>query len=215
MKSSVNLENIKKTLSEPRLSTYEKQTDTLKNALDLYRWNAQVSSALFDCIAMCEVVLRNAVSEAICSSSFGDKWVWNTTFAGHFPLEIRQTLHKLARKRKIKTLDRAIPELTFIFWQSVLTSRFDNNIWNDNLFAVFPNVVNSDVAVVRQAIYTQMGQVRSLRNRIAHHETITKRDLQNDFETIVQLINYRCTDTANWLMENQQVTHLLANRPKV
>lgn len=34
-------------------------------ALDLYAWNAQVSSALLMPLHVCEVVIRNAVSEAL------------------------------------------------------------------------------------------------------------------------------------------------------
>lgn len=34
-------------------------------SLNLYSWNLQMSSALFECSAVCEVIIRNAISNAI------------------------------------------------------------------------------------------------------------------------------------------------------
>lgn len=40
MNSMLNADVIRSTLSQPRLSTYEKYTVTLDEALELYQWNA-------------------------------------------------------------------------------------------------------------------------------------------------------------------------------
>jgi len=64
------LSNIKRSLSDSRLSTYENVTFNgaplnTEQALKLYAWNAQISAAFFAPLHLCEVVIRNAVSEAI------------------------------------------------------------------------------------------------------------------------------------------------------
>lgn len=219
MKSS---ENIKNSLSQPRLSVYINQTQSLDEALELYRWNAQISSALFTCIQVCEVVIRNAVSEALCNT-YGNQWVWDATFSGRLPTYWKNTLQSVANKRnnrnvrkRIDTIDKAIPEFTFAFWQSIFTSRFDVDIWNNQLTIILPNIGSSQnisVANLREQVYRDMDKIRELRNRIAHHETITKRNLQDDLDTIMKTIGYRDQDTLDWLLGYEQVSGLLRNRP--
>lgn len=79
MKSSKNYQNIKKSLSAPRLTTYERHAKDTKQALELYRWNLQMSSALFECLSVCEVVIRNSVINAI-QAIYGHCWAWDSTF---------------------------------------------------------------------------------------------------------------------------------------
>lgn len=59
---------IKLALSVPRMGTYEAATNVtpaLTGAIALYTWNAQLSAALMYPLHVCEVAVRNAVSEAI------------------------------------------------------------------------------------------------------------------------------------------------------
>jgi len=59
---------IKEALSAARLGTYEAATTAvpmLPGALALYAWNAQISAAMLAPLHLCEVVMRNAVSDAL------------------------------------------------------------------------------------------------------------------------------------------------------
>ncbi len=84
MKSTATPDNdaaqaIKATLSTPRIETYKAATagdPTLSSALVLYAWNAQVSAALLAPLHICEVSIRNAISDAI-AAAHGPQWPWS------------------------------------------------------------------------------------------------------------------------------------------
>lgn len=60
---------VKSALSAPRISTYEFAAGTVDNedpsALDLHLWNAQISGAFLTPLHICEVVIRNAIADAL------------------------------------------------------------------------------------------------------------------------------------------------------
>lgn len=202
----MKFENIKKALSYARMATYEKYTNQ-EQALELYHWNLHTSSAILECIAVCEVVIRNAVSEAL-SNAYGDKWCWDSAFVGSLQHKARTALMKASMDSD--DIDRVIPELPFFFWQSLFTARFDNKIWNDHLQTVLPNA--KDVKI-RGEIFNDLERIRKLRNRIAHHEPIFQRNLKLDYQITIKLIEYRCADTAAWVCQWQSVDAALKSKP--
>lgn len=70
-----------------------------------------------------------------------------------------------------------------------------------------------DVARLRGQIYRELDELRRLRNRIAHHEPIFKRNLAVDFKKIEDLICLRCPIAATWMVQNQQATKLIEKKP--
>jgi len=95
-----NIDDVRNVLSAPRLATYE---DALKqvspnasdttDVLNLYLWNAEMSGALLFPMQLCEVVIRNAVSQAI-ASVYEEDWPWNQTFVGSLANNEKQDLSK-------------------------------------------------------------------------------------------------------------------------
>lgn len=84
------IQPVKAALSAARVGTYEAAAGIIDaatgladpnstKALDLYSWNALVSGALLMPLHICEVVVRNAVSEAL-EAVYGARWPWNTRF---------------------------------------------------------------------------------------------------------------------------------------
>lgn len=213
--------NIKRSLSDSRLSTYENVTFNgvslnTEQALKLYAWNAQISAAFFAPLHLCEVVIRNAVSEAI-ERKYGENWPWSSAFERSLP----NPSNGYSPKRDLinartgqTTTGKVIPELKFVFWEKLLTRRFDDRLWTPYLHVVFPHHDASlDTPTMRNKLRVLLEKVRGLRNRIAHHEPIISRDLELDFKNIDLLINYRCTDTAHWTYKNQLVTPLMELKP--
>lgn len=212
---------IKKSLSSSRLSTYEAVVFngtalSTEQALKLYAWNAQVSAAFFAPLHLCEVVIRNAVSEAL-EQKYGSNWPWNTSFEHSLPnpsqgYSPRKDL--INARQGMATTGKVIPELKFVFWEKLLTKRFDDRLWTPYLFTVFPHYDASlSVPHMRNRLRVLLENVRGLRNRIAHHEPIIARDLDMDFKNIDALIQYRCKDTAFWTNKNQLVTPLMELKP--
>lgn len=212
-------EAIKNALSPARVGTYEAATTAnpaLPGALALYAWNAQVSAAMMAPLHICEVAVRNAVADAL-EAVYGPRWPWTTTFFTSLPNVASgySARHDLSKVRASNpTTGKVIPELKFIFWQSMFTSRFDGRIWDPHLRSVMPYLDPlKTVAQIRSLIYMELDQLRKLRNRIAHHEPIFKRNLADDFQKMQELIAFRCPITSAWMTNNQQASLLITTKP--
>lgn len=220
---------VKAALSAARIGTYEVAAGiidpatgapdpTSTQALELYAWNALVSGALLMPLHVCEVVVRNAVSEAL-EARYGANWPWSSGFELSLPnpavgYNPRRDLQ--SARKGVATTGKVIPELKFVFWQKLFTARYDKRLWDNYLPALLPNIgvgAALTVAQARQRVYDDLEQIRKLRNRIAHHEPIITRNLQNDFQRIDELVQFRCHDTAGWMRNNQQALTLIAARP--
>lgn len=211
---------VRAVLSAARLGTYETaarvQHDDDLSALELYAWNAEVSGALLAPLHLCEVVVRNAVADVI-EAVYGNAWPWSTTFEQSLPdpkqgYSPRKDLQ--AARRSASTAGKVIPELKFVFWQKMFTSRYDVRLWDVHLKRTFPNLDPAQpVSTLRTFIYKDLEHIRLLRNRIAHHEPIFARNLADDFQKMVELVNFRCQVAAQWMLENHNVSVVIAARP--
>jgi len=86
--NQVVIEAVTSALSRSRMSTFEagaKPKDAQDMAsLQLYAWNAAISGALLPVLHVCEVVVRNAVSDAL-EALYGPKWAWSKSFEQSLP----------------------------------------------------------------------------------------------------------------------------------
>jgi hypothetical protein len=211
---------IEAALSVPRIATYvaaTKGTPVLGAAIALYSWNAQVSAALLNPLHLCEVVVRNAVSDAL-STVYGTNWPWDATFYNSLPNPSPPAFNprrELARARHGQpSVGKVVAELKFVFWQTMFTGRFDGRLWNPHLRSVMPYLDPAkSEQQLRKAIHDELESLRLLRNRIAHHEPIFRRSIGADMVTIRKLISHRCPITAAWMFANQQVSVLMATKP--
>lgn len=212
---------IKNSLSSARLGTYEAITFNgislnTEQALKLYAWNAQISAAFFSPLHLCEVIVRNTVSEALVAK-YGNNWPWSNAFLISLPNPTKGYSPKsdlLKARTGMTTTGKVIPELKFVFWEKLLTRRFDDRLWIPYLHTVFPNCDTSlPIGTIRNQLRASLVNIRGLRNRIAHHEPILARDLDADFKNINSLIKYRCVETAIWAEKNQLVTPLMGLKP--
>lgn len=200
----------KTTLSAARLQTYISYVGPEK-ALDLYVWNARVSSALFFPLQVYEVVIRNAVAEALMYK-YGKSWPWSTSFQRSLPKTQRSALVAVLdnQNKQPKTVDDVVASMKFFFWENFFTIRMKNRIWDAYLHTVFPGLdTSSDVGELVKQISNEINLIRQLRNRIAHHEPIFRSPLSQYYDLIYRLINDRCGVTADWMNRNQEVSILL------
>lgn len=213
MMSTINNEHkIHSALSISRISTYENASARLNSsALDLYAWNAKVSGALLMPLHICEVTIRNAVSDVLDSSH--KDWIQSDGFKkrlpDYFKNDLTKAIDKAKRKNCIDRKGQVIAELTFGFWQHLFTKNY-NSMWNTNLSLAFPNGSYSSP----HDVYQDLEKIRKLRNRIAHHEPIFKRRLNDDLNVILKIVNFRCAETANWIKHHEEVTNVLKMKPR-
>lgn len=187
-------------LSPARLGTYlnAKGFGAEVPALEIYVWNALVSSALFASLHICEVVVRNAISHAL-ELKYGQNWPWDARFERTLATWLKLELQRARRGVPSGSTGKVIAELKFIFWCKMFTAGQDQHIWNAYLHSVFPFVpFPLKVASVRTQLFEDMDALRDIRNRIAHHEPIFQYPLVKYHESIVRLIKMRCGETQQW-----------------
>jgi hypothetical protein len=211
---------IETVLSRDRLGTYQRTLQQLstRRAITLYAWNAEVSGAFLLPQQVCEVAMRNAVSDAL-SSVYGPDWPWAAGFERSLPdprsgFSLRRELCLAKAKMTQGETVRVVPELKFAFWIRLFTQRFDQRLWLANIHRLFPGLpAGLPAERCRAQIYEELECVRSIRNRIAHHEPIFARNLMADYQRMLRLVAWRCPRTAVWLDQAQGVRRVLDAKP--
>lgn len=205
-------------LSADRLGTYLAAADhDADRALDLYQWNARASAALMLPIHLAEVSTRNAVDEAL-TRVYGPGWPWSNGFVRSLPAprgrayNPRRDLARAAAGEQ--STGKVVAELRFAFWQSMFTARHDQHLWQRHLPELFPcSRAGASTASVRATIHRDLGTVRQVRNRIAHHEPVFTRDLAADLAVMTGLVALRSRAAGRWLRRIEGVTELIAGKP--
>ncbi|WP_215845050.1 hypothetical protein [Candidatus Pantoea bituminis] len=106
-----DIQRIRDALSTARMSTYDLAVVAGgKSALDLYAWNAEISGALLGPLHLCEIVIRNAVSDAL-TTVYQQNWPWNPSFERSLPQQRKNEL--IATRNRHPNTGKVIPDLTF------------------------------------------------------------------------------------------------------
>ncbi len=58
-----------------------------------------------------------------------------------------------------------------------------------------------------------MQRLHKLRNRIAHHEPIHRRNLRDDYDAIVEIVSWIDTDCKRWLESNSRTMKIVNSKP--
>ncbi|HUH68460.1 MAG TPA: hypothetical protein VLZ05_06005 [Mycobacterium sp.] len=174
-------------LSPPRFGVYlAAAAGDRQLALDLYEWNAVVSSAFHHDLAHLEVALRNAYDAAIIANTPSGLPHWTTDPYRLFPVRWRAARDgtridaNRAPREQIERAVRAagpgappgkvIAELTFGFWRYLSITAHHHPLWIPYLHNAFATGTS------RPAVDGPIGRLHQLRNRIAHHEPLLRRD---------------------------------------
>ena len=96
----------------------------------------------------------------------------------------------------------------------MLTQRYYKGIWKQNFQRVFSGAspkVSSETQ--RGNLHEAVSTIREFRNRVAHHEPIFDKPLENYHAQIHNFVGCRSSDAAEWLRGVDPVTKLLKERP--
>lgn len=215
MPTSIHEPAVVTALSPVRLGTYINATGFSPQAktLDIYVWNALVSGAFFSALHVCEVVIRNAISDAV-ESKFGPDWPWDAGFERTLGKYWKLELQRARRGIPHGSTGKVIAELKFAFWCNMLTAAQDQHLWNANIRVVFPFLpLPLSIAGARAMLHDDMEKLRLLRNRIAHHEPIFAYPLVDHQIRILRLVQLRSSDTRKWLDHWEIMSATIAARP--
>ncbi|WP_420433831.1 hypothetical protein [Candidatus Poriferisocius sp.] len=212
-------------LTIDRLRSYlEDCDDDLDLALDLYAWNAQIAAAFLEDLGRLEVVLRNRFDEALTAlaASDGLPHPWydhRPLFPGRGSRHILKVIAK-AKGRAARhgqphpPQSNVIAELGFGFWRFLCTERYLTSLWSPALASRFPHHPTPNNAVQIQIdVESRIDRLHFLRNRVAHHEPLHRRELAADAALILELIRWMCSDTYAWMADLSRIPAVLASRP--
>ena len=120
-----------------------------------------------------EVVLRNAINLHYQQHFSDTDWIRHQCEPGGMlesapqRAEIERTAAMLERQGKYSN-DRLVSSVTFGFW-TYLFNRIPFRNGGMNLLQIFPN---RTPGLAQRPIYNELQDIKSFRNRIAHHEAI-------------------------------------------
>lgn len=180
------------TVPAARLRPY--QTFATSNGVDvgdLYRWNNQLSLALFDDIGVVEVAMRSAMAKQL-AHEFGHDWYRNPALFDDDTVKLISSAWNQGRLGSLSAPSdvvqgKLVASFMFGFWVKLLgkgshrgrkdpyaaaplqTRRvYDDLIWKPALSKAFPNVGRLE----RRRVERTARDIQTVRNRIAHHEHV-------------------------------------------
>lgn len=189
-----------KAFSQARLSKYIEACDgNPMKALTLYRHNVKLCQKFYGILNVFEVVLRNAINDHY-KNVFGDPdWIKNQLQSGKMlenvpqKNEVLRVINSLNGNGKY-TNDRVVSSVSFGFWTHLFTKQ-PFRLGGQNLLKIFPY---RTPGLGQRAIFNELMDIKSFRNRIAHHEAICfnsdgKIDVtiaQDKYEMILKYIRF-------------------------
>jgi hypothetical protein len=223
-------------LSTPRLDTYANEyKGDIPSALELYRWNLDISMAFFESIHYFEVAFRNAIDTAMekwflatYGAPVGGLSSWLETksvqAAGDTPAKlsglngnsvriVEFAVHQAGRRHNPVNHGHVVAELTLGFWHFLIKPAPKNaaaahqNMWGRALKPAFVSSVS------QTKLDKSVDRIVSLRNRIAHHEPIFALGLKEEYENLIVAAEQVAPGLGWWIDTTSRVERVLAERP--
>ncbi len=210
-------------LSPERMGTYLAATNgNREKAVRLYTWNTAVSAAFYGPLQGLEVALRNGMHHEL-SAVYGADWYDNPAaqLDQGCLRRVAKAKSDLARDGYAEDPPHVVAALSFGFWVSMLgrgglvqthprrKANYEMTLWRPALYRAFPH----GPKLSRRAAHTPLNYLRTLRNRIAHHEPIFKRHLEQDYENIKEVAGWISPRKRDWIAHHSRLPELLAMSP--
>ena len=193
----IDIEEIEKALSLERFNRYvEWAFGDRSHALELYTLNARLSEALYVPLQMLEVVLRNKI-HTIMTEARHERWFMDEKFLviSHQRDQLPKAIADLHDDGKEPTSGRIIAALTFSFWTSMLSPAYEQ-LWQTTLHRIAQR--ENGKGLRRKDFSAPLTPIRTLRNRIAHHEPVLQWNLPKHHANILTLTGWLSPVAAEW-----------------
>jgi len=185
-------EQLRRAISHERLAAYNQRGSSNDDAelFAHYALNMALSESLYTPLQCLEVSLRNGIHDAATAHFKTDAWFdLPSLLSPQERHKVQEAKNTLIKGKKPLDSVRIIPELTFGFWTSLFDVRYEKILWPWLLKPVVPNMPRH--IRIRRTLSKRLNRVRTLRNRIFHHEPIWHwRDLQSQHTDILEAITW-------------------------
>lgn len=209
-------------ISAPRFERYLRHYGGREDlALRLYAWNSEITAAFWGPIACLEVVVRNAIHDALRSGR-RDDW-WNDP---HVRLMDRE---RRAIDEATRTLDRRgvidpspddiVAATSFGLWVGLTdaglprhpTLSYETALWQPRVVKAFPALGG----VRRKQLHRELDEIRRFRNRLAHHEPIFAAPLTRIRDDLVEVAGYVHPDARRLIRGAQRIDTVIDRKREV
>ncbi len=176
--TNLTLDYLVSLFSKPRIYSYLEENDTPLMVLKRYHMNIILSQAMIPVLHYFEILLRNQL-DMVLKKNYGEKWLLtlphSLMISDKDIKKISEIINKIRRERRNEiSHDDILSQMTFGFWCAFFHKRYDPVLWHrknalKNLFPYF-----SKQNRTRSYIEKNILKIKTIRNRIAHHEPIWK-----------------------------------------
>lgn len=188
------LDRLERALSSDRLAPYFAQARGDRwVAIRLYERNTRLSEALYGVVQPLEVILRNSIHRRLKDEVGADDWYEKVTLFDGERDEIEGAKKAIQDRLKPVTPGRVVAELNFGFWIKLFSGVYEKDFWVKYLRK------NYAIMMKRTTVHERLMQIKTLRNRIAHHETLIRRDTQKDYRDTLQAIGWISITVRQWV----------------
>ena len=208
----MNREQAEKWLSQPRFRPFlEAAAGDEQAAVALYHWHASLTGACFELIHHFEILVRNAIDEALGAGQPQEplRDTWLLDFETLQPSGIKQVITAIERLEKGKHISRArvIAGVSFGFWAGLFAKGYEE-LWRHRLRKAFPNG-----SITRKDLTERMRQIQRLRNKVAHHDCLLNQDVRGRADDMLLIAGWIDADAQAWLASHSTVHSLLDSKP--
>lgn len=152
---------------------YERYPGNERKALQHYRQNIQLAEALLPSLSIYEVALRNSIIRELERMTGRKDW-----YAFFLTIQALKALvdqvdiakQHIIKRGELVTPDKINGELTMGFWVLLFNAKYERYLWKD-IRKAFPNMPKTKRQ--RKYISAPLNDIRALRNRVFHNESIS------------------------------------------
>jgi hypothetical protein len=180
-------------LSIERMGSFGDIVCESKTVLARYLLNIALCESLYSSLQFCEVALRNAIHSDLTNRYGSGNWFDspNFTLTPWATTEIAKAKEKINKSRKQRTPGKIVAELQFGFWTSFFEDHYERNtsFMPGGIKTVFPYLPKSQHN--RKDIKAKLETIRTLRNRVFHHERIVHwKNLDSQHQVILDVLSW-------------------------
>jgi hypothetical protein len=182
-------------------------------AFHLYIRNTEISSALYGIVQALEIGLRNVVHSRLTETYGTEEWWFKLPLHAGELNDIEEAKANISQRLKEVRPGRVVAELGLGFWVKLFANTYEKEIWVPQTSRVFPAKLS------RKVLHDRLTELKTLRNRIAHHETLIKRDPAADYSNLLETIGWIAPTLRKWVESQSDFAAVFAKpipkRPKV
>jgi len=188
------LRTLAKGISPERLAPYFVQArKDLWVAIRLYERNTRLSEALYGVVQGLEILLRNAIHTKLTERLGQEDWFALVPLVEAERIEVERARRAIENRMAKATPGKIVAELNLGFWVRLFSGHYEKELWVKHLRLIFAP------SMQRKPLHDRLMQIKTLRNRIAHHETLIRRDLPRDYSDTLEAIGWISPTSRAWV----------------